>query len=196
MDNMDKLIKRAKKQDADAFTKLMQSQMQAMYKTARAMLHHDEDAADAISETILICWEKLEQLRKPEFFKTWMTRILINECNDILRQRKRSCPAEEVGEAVGAAAVSGSADAYDTVSDYETVEWLETLKGLDEKYRLVIILYYVNQFNTEEIASLLHMPASTVRTRLARGREQVAALYGVKNAGKEHYHDERKRNNG
>lgn len=183
MDNMDKLIKRAKKRDADAFTELMQSHMQAMYKTARAMLRNDEDAADAISETILVCWEKLEQLRKPEFFKTWMTRILINECNDILRQRKRSHPLETVEE-TAEAAVSGSADAYDTVSDYETVEWLETLKGLDEKYRLVIVLYYVNQFSTTEIASLLHMPVSTVRTRLSRGREQMAALYGVKNAGK------------
>ena len=59
---MDKLIKRALRRDADAFTELMQAQMQSMYKTARAMLRDDEDAADAISETILMCWEKMEQL--------------------------------------------------------------------------------------------------------------------------------------
>ena len=51
---MDKLIKRALRRDADAFTELMQAQMQSMYKTARAMLRDDEDAADAISETILM----------------------------------------------------------------------------------------------------------------------------------------------
>ena len=70
---MNKLIKRAQCRDADAFTELMQSQMQSMYKTARMMLRNDEDAADAISETILICWEKMGQLRKAEFFKTCKT---------------------------------------------------------------------------------------------------------------------------
>ena len=93
---MDSLIKRAQRRDADAFTELMQSQMQNMYKTAWAMLRNDEDAADAISDTILVCWEKLEQLKQAEFFRTWMTRILINQCNDILRQRKKVYPVEEV----------------------------------------------------------------------------------------------------
>ena len=167
MDAINNLIRNAQRKDANAFTELMQSQMQAMYKTARAMLKEDEDAADAISETILICWEKMEQLKKPEFFKTWMTRILINECNDILRQRKRVCPVEAVEESA------------ETTDAYENIEWLETLQGLDEKYRLVIVLYYVNGLSTTEIASALHMPVSTVRTRLSRGRGQMAELYGV-----------------
>ena len=93
---MDNLVKRAQRGDADAFAELIQSQMQNMYKTARAMLRDDEDAADAISDTILVCWEKLKQLKKEEFFKTWMTRILINKCNDYLRQRKKVYPVEEV----------------------------------------------------------------------------------------------------
>ena len=167
MEVINNLIRNAQRKDANAFTELMQSQMQAMYKTARAMLKEDEDAADAISETILICWEKMEQLKKPEFFKTWMTRILINECNDILRQRKRVCPVETVEEAA------------EMTDAYENIEWLETLQGLDEKYRLVIVLYYVNGLSTTEIASVLHMPVSTVRTRLSRGRGQMAELYGV-----------------
>lgn len=167
---MDKLIKRAQHKDADAFTELMQSQMQCMYKTARAMLKDDEDAADAISETILVCWEKMGQLKKPEFFRTWMTRILINECHNILRQRKRTYPVEEIEE------IPEPGNAY------ENVEWLEMMGGLNEKYRMVLILYYVNGLKTTEIGAVLHIPVSTVRTRLARAREQVARLYGVKRA--------------
>lgn len=170
MDAENNLIKSAQRKDADAFTKLMQSQMQNLYKIAAAMLYNDEDAADAIAETILICWEKMEQLKKPEFFRTWMTRILINECNDILRQRKRVCPVEEIEE------VSKTTD------EYENIEWMETMQGLDEKYRLVMILYYVNGLKTTEISSVLHMPVSTVRTRLSRGRKQMALLYDVERA--------------
>lgn len=162
---MDKLIKRALRRDADAFTELMQAQMQSMYKTARAMLRDDEDAADAISDTILVCWEKLKQLKKEEFFKTWMTRILINKCNDYLRQRKKVYPVEEVE----ATPVSPEA--------YENIEWMEMINCLDEKYRLIMVLYYVNGFNTTEISAILHMSDSTVRTRLARGRGRMAELY-------------------
>ena len=82
---MNNLIERAKQRDAEAFTQLMQSQMQNMYKTARALLSNEEDAADAISETILVCWEKLEQLQELSYFRTWMTRILINKCRDLQR---------------------------------------------------------------------------------------------------------------
>lgn len=163
---MDSLIKRAQHRDAEAFTELMQSQMQNLYKVARAMLREDEDAADAISDTILICWEKMGQLKKTEFFKTWVTRILINQCNDILRQRRKVYPVEEVEEVP----VSSK--------EYENVEWLETMQSLDEKYRMVMILYYVNGFKTTEISSILHIPVSTVRTRLSRGRKQIASIYG------------------
>lgn len=163
---MDDLVKRAQRGDADAFAELMQSQMQNMYKTARAMLRDDEDAADAISDTILVCWEKMDQLKKAEFFKTWMTRILINKCNDYLRQRKKVYPVEEVEETP----VSSE--------EYENVEWMEMMRSLDEKYRLVMILYYVNGLKTTEISSVLHIPDSTVRTRLARGRSRMAELYG------------------
>ena len=60
---MEKLVNMAKRGDTEAFTQLMQSQMQNMYKTARSILSQDEDVADAISDTILACWEQLGSLK-------------------------------------------------------------------------------------------------------------------------------------
>lgn len=57
------LIRRAKSRDPDAFTELMRSQMNSMYKTARQILQSDEDIADAVQDTLLTCWQKLDQLR-------------------------------------------------------------------------------------------------------------------------------------
>ncbi len=159
---MKSLIKEARSGDSDAFAELMQSQMKNMYKAARAILYHDEDVADAISETILTCWEKLWQLKEEDYFRTWMTRILINKCNDILRNQKNISLVEEIPEV----------SSYDT--KYENVEWKEALNSLGEKYRLVLMLYYVEGFKTAEISDILNMPESTVRSRLARGREQLA----------------------
>lgn len=159
---MKTLILKAKSGDADAFTRLMQSQLQTMYKTARAILRNDEDVADAISDTILTCWEKLWQLKKTEFFRTWMTRILINKCKDIIKKQSGFSLAEELPEQ----------SVNDTM--YENVEWKAALDGLDEKYRLVMVLYYVEGFDTAQIGKMLDMPESTVRSRLARGRKKLA----------------------
>lgn len=160
-------IQKAKSGDADAFIALMQSYMQSMYKIARSILKSDEDVADAIQETILSCWEKLEQLKERRYFKTWMIRILINKCNDIWNEKKRYMSEDDLPEC----------PVFD--SNYDNAEWDVVLNALDEKYRLIIVLYYVEGFKTSEISKMLSIPESTVRTRLARGRNHLAKLYGI-----------------
>ncbi|HIR28479.1 MAG TPA: sigma-70 family RNA polymerase sigma factor [Candidatus Choladousia intestinigallinarum] len=162
---MKNLVKKARKKDPDAFTELIQSQMQNLYKTARAILYNDEDAADAISETILCCWEKLDQLREDQYFRTWITRILVNKCRDLLRKKEALNWTNEIPEIP------------ENDSGFINAEWKEALNGLDEKYRLVLMLYYIEGFKTSEISQILEMPESTVRTRLARGRDQLSDTY-------------------
>ena len=164
---MDSLIQRSREGDPDAFTELMQSHMQNMYKTAKAILRSDEDVADAIQETIIRCWEKLWQLKEDKYFATWMTRILINKCNDILKKKEAYLLDHELQNIV----------THDT--GFDNVEWNEVLNSIDEKYRLVIILYYVEGFKTSEISQILDIPESTVRTRLVRGRKKMSEIYQI-----------------
>ena len=162
---MEYLIKLSKKRDADAFVQLMQEQMQSLYKTARAFLHSDEDVADAVQETILTCWEKLPGLRDNRYFRTWVMRILVNKCNDILRVKKRYVYDEEIPEL--------------PINDtgYVNLEWNELLEVLDEKHKSVVILYYAEGFKTSEIGEILGIPESTVRNRLARARKKLEKDY-------------------
>ena len=132
-DKLDNLVCLAKERDPDAFTSLMDGQIQGMYKIAKSILQNDEDAADAIQETILTCWEKLETLRVNHYFKTWMTRILVNHCYDILKQNKKSVYMEELPE-------------VPTEFDSHDFEWQEALSVLNENYRLVLTLYYALGF--------------------------------------------------
>ena len=164
IDETTRLVKLAKKHDKLAFAELMQGHMQEMYKVGLAILMNDEDVADAVSETILNCFEKLNTLREDKYFKTWMTRILINNCYKILDVRKRQTGLEEWEEP--------------SVTDEYNVELKDALASIDEKYRSVITLYYLGEYSTKEIASMLHIPKSTVTTRLQRGREQLAKYYG------------------
>lgn len=156
-----RLVVKAKQQEPDAFTILMQHFSKDMYRTAIAILLNDEDAADAIQDTILTCWEKISTLREERFFKTWMTRILINKCYDIRKQRIDKVSIEECEELVAA----------DSEQSYELNE---ILSQLSERYRLPMMLFYGEGYKIAEIAQLLHIPKSTVQTRLARGREKLA----------------------
>lgn len=157
------LIKKAKRKDADAFTELMQNSMQDMYKVALAILSNDEDAADAIQDTILTCWEKIGTLVHARFFRTWLTRILINKCYDIQRKNRNIVQFDEYAE-------PSACDEYN-------VELKEALAALEEKYRVIFVLFYGEGYRIREIAELLKLPESTVKTRLSRGRKKLAEYY-------------------
>lgn len=154
------LIKRAKNADAEGFDLLMRPQLQRMYRIAISMLENEEDAADAIQETVLKCWQKVGQLKNEEYFQTWLTRILINQCKDILKARKKYVLVEEMPE-------------IEYEDQYETDDWKAILSNLEEKYRIVMELYYVEGFSTKEIAKLLHIKEVNVRSRMSRGRKQL-----------------------
>ena len=161
---LEDLIARAKAGDGEAFAELMEGQKQTLYKVARSYLHSDADAADAIGDTVLACWEKLPTLRQPRYFRTWLVRILIRKCQDILRQRQRLVPE---GAPEPAAAEPG----------HQRAEFLALLDSLDEKYRTVLLLYYGEGFTTPEIARILNLNEETVKTRLKRARASFRLAY-------------------
>lgn len=165
---MEKLVNRAKRGDTEAFTQLMQSQMQNMYKTARSILSQDEDVADAISDTILACWEQLGSLKQNGYFRTWMTRILVNKCYDLIRNNKTVAWEDYIPD-----------PAY-CEQEYENIEWKQTLDSLSEKYRLIMMLYYVEGFKVSEISQILDLSEGTVKSRLSRGRDRLTEAFELR----------------
>lgn len=161
---MNNLVLKAQNHDKEAFSQLIKAYTASMYKVAIAILKNDDNAADAIGETILTCWEKLPELRREDYFKTWLIRILINKCNIIYNQNKRMAPLEEVQE------MSSSDTLYE-------IEWLDTLDRLAPKYREVIVLYYGERFKIREISQILNISESLVKKRLVKARESISGFY-------------------
>lgn len=158
---MIQLVRKAAAGDADAFLELMENNSSAMYKVARGMLNNDEDVADAIQSAILACFEKIHTLKKPEYFRTWMIRILINECISIQRHYKNLNMSHEFPEIP---------DQDMSLAEFEFKEMLGLVK---EEYRIVLILYYVEGLRISEIGELLDLNENTVKSRLVRAREQA-----------------------
>lgn len=165
---MDKeIINKAKKHNKEAFAELMRQHKMSMYKVAKAILGNEEDIADAMQDTILDCWEKIHTLRKPEYFKTWMTRILINNCKAIYNRNAKWVLNDEIPE-------SGAED-----TEYANIEWLDMMNCLNEKQRVVVELYYVERFKVREIAEILHIGQSAVKGRLQSARKNLETYYGI-----------------
>lgn len=154
------LIKRAQKSDPDAFIQLIEKYKTALYKVAKAYLKDEEDVADAMQDTILSAYEHIGELKAVSYFKTWLTRILINHCTDMLRQQKRIVPAWQAREQAGTI----------LESDYE---FYELLQELPEQDRILFLLYYGEGFNIREIAEIMEWNENTVKSRLQRGRKKL-----------------------
>lgn len=122
-----------------------------LYKTALLYLDSESRAQDAVDEAVYkglrSCW----RLRQPEYFDTWLTRILINVCKDELRRGRRFVPLEEVPE--------GAAE------DYDALPLKEALSKLPPQLKEVVILRYFTGYTLEETAAALEIPRGTVATR-------------------------------
>lgn len=153
------LVKKAQRKDVEAFTTLIEKYKTALYKTAKSYLKNEEDIADVMQDTVLSAYEHICDLRNAAYFKTWITRILINYCKDMLRNQKK-CEPLEWREDI-AAAPDGDRAFY------------ELLKELPEDYRVIFVLYYGEGFRTREIAEILELNENTVKSKLRRGRKKL-----------------------
>ena len=161
LEDYSSLVKQAQRGDADAFVALIEKYKMDLYKVAKACLKNEEDVADVMQETTLSAWEHIGELKKAAYFKTWLTRILINNCNNVLRERKRCIATEDFS-------MQGEEPQAKT-----DAEFYEMLSCLPEKYKHIFLLYYGQGFRTREIAEILDLSENTVKSRLRRGRESL-----------------------
>ncbi len=130
-----------------------------LYRVTCSILREHADREDAVQSAIEKAWRKLGSLRDESRLKSWMVRILINECYTILRHQKRETPVETIPDSP--APESADPDLY------------RFFAGLPETLRLTMVLYYVEGYDVKEIAKILRIPTGTVKTRLLRGREKM-----------------------
>lgn len=154
----------------EQFTTEVLEAEKSLYHIAKSILRNDEDCADAMQNAVLHAFEKLHTLRNEAYFRTWLTRILINECHRIIRSRKEQISYE------------------DYYGEQTSEEWgnyseiFEAVMNLEDNYRIPFVLFYVEGFSIKEICRMLKLSQSTVKTRLYRSRkllkERLVGVYG------------------
>lgn len=143
------------------FTRQVLAAEPLLYHLSKTILKNDEDCADAVQEALCTAFAKLHTLRDARYFRTWLCRILLNECYRICRSRKKLVPLEDYM-------------LPQLPSGFQEKQALfAAVMGLRMELRLVVVLHYVEGFPLWEISETLKIPMGTVKSRLYRARAEL-----------------------
>ena len=148
----------------DRLEKIMQTYGNILFRLCLLTLGNASDAEDAVQETFLKYLRKAPDFENEEHEKAWLITVATNQCKDMLRFRKRHPVAEPEELEV-------------FVQESSDCEILETLMTLPEKFKTVLLLYYVEEYSTEEIAKVIGKTKSAVKMRLQKGRKLLEEAY-------------------
>lgn len=165
--------------DKDAYVQLIESIYNDLYKIAKIRLNNIDDINDAINETILKSYENLSKLKNLEYFKTWIIRILINECNNIYRENQKQ---NHISNILVNHAKMYSGNHIEQAED--EIEFNELISKLNYNEKMVVLLHYKCDFSVKQIAEILNINLNTVKSRLHRAKNKI----------KEEYNEEKSQN--
>lgn len=144
--------------DKEFFVRETEAASGMLYRVAFTLLRNDDAVADALQSAILRAWEKRHTLREERYFRTWVTRILINTCKDVRREWSRTVALDDVPEP--------SAPPPDLTLHL-------ALAKLPEKLRMPLVLVFSEGMTYQEAAQVLKLPVATVRGRIARAKQAL-----------------------
>lgn len=170
---MEKLIEMAKKGDKAAFTKLILNIQNDLYRIGKARLNDDNDISDAIQETMIKAYNNIKKLKDNSTFKSWIIKILINECNGIYKKKQTK---KNLIEKV----IIDSTTSYkkDIIQDTNSkIDFELLIQNLSYDERLIITLFYNSKCSSTEISEILNMNINTVKSKINRTKEKIKKNY-------------------
>ncbi len=149
---------------ADEIEAMVQRHGDMLFRLSLVMLGNEQDAEDAVQETVLKYIQKAPPFHSAEHEKAWLIKVVTNQCRDMRRFWAKH-PQISIE------------DLQACVSDPESCGIIEALMTLPEKFKLVMMLYYIEEYRMEEISAIIGRSTSAVRMRLQKGRKLLEEKY-------------------
>lgn len=165
--NDEDLVKAAQNGDVEAFYKLIVDYKDKLYNTSYCYLKSEQDTLEAIQEVTCRAYLKINKLKEPRYFNTWLTRIMINYCIDEQKRKKKVVFIEQVQVV----------NYNNNNTDNFCIE--DALEKLQPKYKEVIILKYIQDMTIIDISKVMECPEGTIKTWISRGLKQLKDLLNV-----------------
>ena len=152
------------------FTQKLLESEPMLYRIACALLRSEADRQDAMQETALKAWKNRASLREEQYFSTWISRSMVNECHNRHRKNSRYVSAEELPDR--------------PAPDSGEQETRLMLESLPEKQRVPLVLHYLEGFSLEEIARVQHISLALVKYRMHQARKALRVEWNGKEESK------------
>lgn len=148
---------------SEELARVIMENMSGMYRLAISIVGNAADAQDAVGDTVVKAYEKIHTLRKKESVQSWLMQILVNNSRNIVKKRKWKLLENEMEDLEDSGA-------------FKSDEMWPLVMELPEEFRIVVALYYYQEFSVKEIGKMLKISEGTVKSRLSRGREKLSKL--------------------
>lgn len=149
---------------ADGIEKTIKTYGNMLFRICLVMLKNPVDAEDAVQETMLKYIQKTPEFESSDHEKAWLIKVASNKCRDILKSRWRNVPLN-----------------FEMIREYscsvEDSRIMEALMSLPDKFRIVMTLYYVEEYRVDDIAKIIGKTSSCVKMRLQKGRKLLEERY-------------------
>ena len=164
---MEELVERAKNNDSDAFTHLILNIERDLYCIAKNKIDNENDIDDIIQETMMIAFLNIKKLKNNSFFKTWIIRILINNCNKFYKRKKhKSLDEDEEIRKISSVEMNLS-----------NIEFKDFISFLGEDERTILTLFYYLGYTTKEISKILNKREGTICSKISRAKAKIKEKY-------------------
>lgn len=165
-------VKKAIRGDEKAFIEIIDDIKDKLYITAYSYLKNEQDALDIVQETVYKAYISIDKLKKPKYFNTWITRILINISINTINKNKKIIYLEE----------QNNLEERENIIDLDQqLDINNALEKLEEKHKNVIHLKYFEDLTLNEISNKLDIPVGTAKTYLSRGLKRLRSIVGEEN---------------
>ncbi len=155
-------VKKAISGDGECFIKLIEERKDILYRTAFLYVKNQQDTLEIVDATVYKAYLSIKKLKRPEFFYTWLTKILINCCMDLLRHKKKVVQLN---------------DNYDELyieKDSEIkIDLCNAVDRLQGKYKTAIILKYYNNLKIREVAEIMECTESNVKNYIHKALKEL-----------------------
>lgn len=161
------LIKKSISGDKESFGELIKKHKIYLYKIAYSYVKNEEETLEIIQECSYRAMLNIKKLKKPEYFKTWITRIVINCSIDFINKNKTTC---ELSDNIKTDIIQNSISVDEKLDLYNAIDLLR------DNYKTVIILKYFNDMTIENISKVMETPENTVKTYLRRAKDNLSKI--------------------
>lgn len=180
------LVRESKEGDLAAFQRLFDKYHRRVYNLVYRMVGNEQDASDLTQEVFVRVYNSLHLLKNEEAFFTWVRTVAVNICRDHFRKIGRTVRTDSLDEKINLGDGEVEREIEDWSANPERLFEKNDLKdavqraviSLSEDHREVVVLHHIEGMDIKDIAKLLHVPTGTVKSRLARAREELKRKLG------------------